>query len=38
MRFTLLKVYELKEECKLRGLIQSGIKKDIVKRLVDYEL
>jgi SAP domain len=38
MRFTILKVYKLKEECKSRGLIQSGIKKDIVKRLVDYKL
>ena len=37
MRFALLKVYELKEECKARGLIQSGIKKDLIARLADFK-
>ena len=27
----------MKEECKVRGLIQSGIKKDLIARLADFE-
>ena len=38
IRFALLKVYELKEECKARGLIQSGIKKDLIARLAGFEV
>ena len=32
-----MKVYKLKEKYKARGLIQSGIKKDLIARLADFK-